>query len=377
VSTGTPSIRLAAARRWGAAAADARRTREAAEGYAAAVGLLPAVAWHGLDLATREEQLAQWAGLAADAAACAVLDARPELAVELLEQGRSVLWAQALNLRSDLTRLTEIAPGLAGRLDSIRVILDSPVPEVTPALSERAAGSGPVAGRARQQQDAVELRVRKAREWDDVLAQVRALAGFEHFPTAIPYTQLAAVAANGPVVIVNASRYGCHALIVDALREQVRVVTLPDLSLDAAVDHANGMLRALAGAAEPRRAFLDREKDRRAVIGVLDRTGPSVRRTGPSGRQLAMWKSSSWMLSGSRKTSTEDGIGLSVSMTPECSMPSSSSQLAHASKLARSATPKEMWSRPVSLSWKGSPGLASRWCRPIAMPERGSMSSTA
>jgi hypothetical protein len=96
----------------------------------------------------------------------------------------------------------------------------------------------------------------------------------------------------------------------------------------------------------------------------------TVRRTGPSGRQLAMWKSSSWMLSGSRKTSTEYGIGLSASMTPECSMPSSSSQLAHASRLARSATPKEMWSRPVRLSWKGWPGLASWWCRPIAMPER-------
>ena len=270
VPTGTPSVRLDAARMWGAAAADARRTPEAAEGYAAAVGLLPAVAWHGLDLATREEQLAQWAGLAADAAACAVMDARPELAVELLEQGRSVLWAQALNLRSDLTRLTEIAPDLAERLDSIRVILDSPVPEVTPPLSERSAGSGPVAGRARKQQDAVELRMRKAREWDDVLAQVRAVAGFEHFLSVIPYTQLAAVAADGPLVIVNASRYGCHALIVDALREQVRVVNLLDLSLDAAVDNANGMLRALAAAADPRRAFQDREKDRRAILDVLD-----------------------------------------------------------------------------------------------------------
>ena len=198
------------------------------------------------------------------------MDARPELAVELLEQGRSVLWAQALNLRSDLTRLTEIAPDLAERLDSIRVILDSPVPEVTPPLSERSAGSGPVAGRARKQQDAVELRMRKAREWDDVLAQVRAVAGFEHFLSVIPYTQLAAVAADGPLVIVNASRYGCHALIVDALREQVRVVNLLDLSLDAAVDNANGMLRALAAAADPRRAFQDREKDRRAILDVLD-----------------------------------------------------------------------------------------------------------
>ena len=87
--TAAPAIRLASARSWGSVAADAGRKHEAAEGYRVAVDLLPTVAWHGLDRATREEHLAQWAGLAADAAACAIQDGRPDLAVELLEQGRS------------------------------------------------------------------------------------------------------------------------------------------------------------------------------------------------------------------------------------------------------------------------------------------------
>ena len=269
VPTGTPGVRLFAAGMWGVAAANAGRTREAVEGFAVAVGLLPTAAWHGLDRATREERLAQFAGLATDAAACAILDARPELAVELLEQGRSVLWTQALNLRSDLTRLAENAADLAERLDSIRAILDSPLPEAPPPLPGRAAGSGPDLGRARQQQDAVDLRRRKAREWDEVLAQVRALPGFEHFLTAIPYADLASVAVDGPVVIVNASDRGCHALIVDAASEHVRVVSLPDLNRDEAVGHANAMLRALAGAADPRRAFQDRERDRHAVLDIL------------------------------------------------------------------------------------------------------------
>jgi hypothetical protein len=72
--------------------------------------------------------------------------------------------------------------------------------------------------------------------------------------------------------------------------------------------------------------------------------------------QPASQKISSWMLSGSRNTTTEYGIGLSVSITPECSTPSSSSQVAQASRSRRPATPKEMWSRPVLLSWKGWPG---------------------
>jgi hypothetical protein len=269
VPAGTPRVRLAVARRWGDTAAAAGREHEAAEGYRVAVGMLPQVAWHGLNRVTREEHLAQWAGLAADAAACAVLDGRPELAVELLEQGRSVLWTQALNLRGDLSRLAEQAPELAGRLVSIQKVLDTPVPD-TPSPPEPPGGSVLAAARGRQRQDAAELRRRMARDWDDVVAQVRALAGFEHFLAAIPYAELAAAAAGGPVVIVNASRYGCHALIADAGRERVRVVSLPSLSLDTAVDRANGMLRVLEDASAPGRSLLDREEDRHDMLDVLD-----------------------------------------------------------------------------------------------------------
>ncbi len=269
VPAGPPGIRLSAARNWGSAAAAAGRTGDAAEGYAAAVRLLPTVAWHGLDRRTREEQLAQLAGLAADAAARAVLDGRPGLAVELLEQGRSVLWNQALSLRSDLSRLAEEAPELAERLDSIRLILDSPLPETTPAPPEPGPGGDPFPGLARQHEDAADLRRRKAREWDDTLAQVRALPGFGHFLAAAPYPELVA-AAGGPVVIVNASSYGCHALITEAGTTQPRVVTLPGLSMAAAIENANTMLAALTGGATPGRPLLEREKDRHAMLDVLD-----------------------------------------------------------------------------------------------------------
>ena len=269
VPTGTPAIRLTAARSWGAGAARAGKTHGAAQGYAAAVVLLPTVVWHGLDRATREEQLTQWAGLASDAAACAVLDGRHDLAVELLEQGRLVLWTQALNLRGDLTRLAEKAPDLARRLESIRAFLDTPVPEVTSLVPEPTDGSLSTADRVRQVQSAADLRMRKAREWDDALAHVRGLAGFEHFLTAIPYTELA-TAVDGPVVIVNTSSYGCNALIVDADSEQSHVVSLPNMTLDAAVDQANGLLEAVAAASDPRWKFPDREKARRTMLDVLE-----------------------------------------------------------------------------------------------------------
>ena len=101
--------------------------------------LLPIAAWHGLDRTSREDQLAQWGDLAADAAARSILNGHPDHALELLEQGRSVLWTQVLNLRTDLTRLAERASGLARRLDQMRVILDTPVRETTLLLPDPAA----------------------------------------------------------------------------------------------------------------------------------------------------------------------------------------------------------------------------------------------
>jgi hypothetical protein len=269
VETATPRVRLTAAHRWGAVAADADRRQDAVEGFEVAVGLLPAVAWHGLDRITREEQLAQWAGLASDAAACAVLDGRPGLAVELLEQGRSVLWNQSLNLRTDLTRLTAAAPDLAGRLESIRAVLDTPIPDTFATVDEPAGET--VEGGAARSRAALDLRRRLAREWDQILARVRALNGeFEYFLAPTPYVELAAAVVDGPVVMVNTSRLGCHALIVDASSEQARVVDLPNLSLNTAIDRANEMLGALSGADDPARSFLERDRDRHAVLDILD-----------------------------------------------------------------------------------------------------------
>ncbi|MGH3982587.1 MAG: hypothetical protein ACRDSN_06245 [Pseudonocardiaceae bacterium] len=45
-----------------------------------------------------------------------------------------------------------------------------------------------------------------AREFDDLVGQVRALDGFEHLLAPTPFTQLRAAAVGGPVVIVNTSR---------------------------------------------------------------------------------------------------------------------------------------------------------------------------
>lgn len=268
-NSGIASWRLAAATSWGFKAAEAGRVHLAAEGFAEAVGLLPLVAWHGLGRATREEHLGKTASLPGDAAAYAVLDGHPDHAVELLEQGRSVIWTQALNLRSDLTQLADNHPDLAGRLQALRAILDTPPPDATSPTPGLKGKYTRVTWHSNERQDLVELRRRMSREWDNVLTEVRKLDGFGHLLSGIPYSELTAAASDGHVVVVYASRYGSRALIVASGANQPLVVDLPRLSLNTVVDRATKLVQALAGQADSKRAFPDRERARHAILDIL------------------------------------------------------------------------------------------------------------
>ncbi|MBV9011117.1 MAG: CHAT domain-containing protein [Pseudonocardiales bacterium] len=265
VKSGPPAARMRAGRAWGRAAIDVGWVNSAAEGFASAVELLPLLAWLGLPRATRERHLAEWSGLAADAAACAIRAGHPQRAVELLEASRSMLWAQTLNLRTDLSDLAQLAPDLATRLDQIRAQLDTSI--LASAPEEISANAGDPVGQLRAAQNRiVEDRMGWAREFDDLVSEVRTLDGFAHFLTPTPFAQLRAAATGGPVVIVNTSRHGCHAILVTTTG--ARVVELPDLTHDQAIEQAN-LLGALTHAGHADRPVPDREKDRQTVLNIL------------------------------------------------------------------------------------------------------------
>ncbi|WP_431981477.1 CHAT domain-containing protein [Streptomyces qinglanensis] len=100
--TGTDGVtswaRLDTAQKWAMFEAERNAWTSALEAYRIAVHTLPLLAHRGLDRSDQELHLARraWIGLAADAAACALNTGDPALAVELLERGRGVVWAQSL-----------------------------------------------------------------------------------------------------------------------------------------------------------------------------------------------------------------------------------------------------------------------------------------
>lgn len=231
------AVRIDAAYRWGWWAWESGDRDEAARGYAAAVALLPVLAWHGLDRSTQEEGLGRWAGLVSQAVTCSVVAGQPHRAVELAELGRSVLWTHMLRLRSDLSDLENSHPALAARLRQIRERLDRPAlwsaAGAMQAPIARAATGSPAGPEADWDQQRT-----LAREWDTLVAQVRALPGRQDFLRAPSFDDLRCAARQGPVVVLNTSVMGCHALVITADAADARVIDLPALT------HADVLRRA-------------------------------------------------------------------------------------------------------------------------------------
>ncbi|SHN38547.1 CHAT domain-containing protein [Cryptosporangium aurantiacum] len=234
------TVRVGAAYSAARLLADAGDLDAALTDYTAAIELLPRAGGQGVDRQAQEQQLALWSGLASDAAACAVACGRPERAVELLELGRSVVWAQILHRRDDFADLARIAPDVAAELAEVRDRLDH-------YEAESALVPLPAADR----DEAVDRlirddRVRLAARWDELVARARTLPGFERFLAPASFSSRAVTAGGDTIVLVNVSALRSDALVVTAAGPAV--VPLPGLTpaaVERAARHHLGMLDGL------------------------------------------------------------------------------------------------------------------------------------
>jgi hypothetical protein len=272
--TAAPSVRASAAIAWGHLAARAERWAEAVRAYRAAIDLLEKVAPRGLARGDQEHELIGITGVGSRAAACCLELGDVELAVELLEHGRGVLLSQAIATRTDLTALAERHPDLAERFIGLRDALDADSGlTVSDTLRDLAA----------------ERRRRLAEDLDTVIAQARALPGFEKFLLSLTASELRQAAGEGPVVLVNVDEIRSDALVLTA--DRVRHVALPALSAASVREQVVAFLGALgelpdsAGSVPAGPA----EEELSAVLGWLWDTvaGPVLGELGLAGRPAA------------------------------------------------------------------------------------------
>jgi tetratricopeptide (TPR) repeat protein len=214
VTAAPASTRAQAAMGWGQLATETADWPEAIRAYEAEAELLPQIAPLSLARTDQEFQLSQVAGFGPRAAACCLELGRPERALELLEQGRGILLAQALDTR-DSTTLARQHPEIANRFAVLRNELD---------------GAGI-------------RRPELADERDGVVAEIRRLPGFERFNLPPRAADLIEAADQGPVVLVNVSDLRSDALLVT--RSGIRAVRLTGASAEAVRAHVLEFITAL------------------------------------------------------------------------------------------------------------------------------------
>jgi tetratricopeptide (TPR) repeat protein/CHAT domain-containing protein len=161
--------------------------------------------------------------LASDSASAAIHAGNLEAAVELLEQGRSILWSKMEGYRYPLDQLRQVDEDLADHLQTLSIELDrlSVSPESRLLYSE---GHVP--------QAALDVHMRRHRilseEWEKVVGRVRAIEGFSNFLQAVPFDTLREATAEGPVILINISNYRCDVIILH-INNPPLLVNLPNL----------------------------------------------------------------------------------------------------------------------------------------------------
>lgn len=211
-------IRIEAGRDGGHLAAAGGLNGDALAFFAAAVKLTDEATWARPAYGDRERLLGRLTGLPSDAAAMAISEGIPEKAVELLEQGRGVLLTRFLEVQARYRALQDRAPEIAEQLTRLLRAADpstllipaddvSFMPATSPSRSEI------------------------AEDLDAVMSQIRARPDLAELLAAPHFPELLEAAASGPVIILNVSVYGCHALILAS--GGLQVVELPELDADA------------------------------------------------------------------------------------------------------------------------------------------------
>ncbi|RPB18391.1 hypothetical protein L211DRAFT_80808 [Terfezia boudieri ATCC MYA-4762] len=196
------------------------------------IHLLPLLTSRSLQREGQQHVLAQLTGLVSLAVSVSlVVEGSPLEALRLQELGRSVTNGQLLDYRSDISDLMEHHPKLAEEFDSLRQQLDSPLPvleSVDMSIHQLQCA----------QESTICRRNQTAKDFENILLQIREKPGFQNFLLAQSEAHLLSAAHRGPIVILNATSLRSDAILVT--RTNVTSISLPSLSHPLLVKYCTG-----------------------------------------------------------------------------------------------------------------------------------------
>ncbi|EJD03273.1 TPR-like protein [Fomitiporia mediterranea MF3/22] len=152
-------------------------------------------------------------------ASCAIGKDCLELAIEILEQGRGLLWSQLRDFRTPLDQLAETNKELVDNFMNVSRQLEN----LAKSRVELTATSTRDGGRSlrlynepgRKYFDEL-LKVKRelSTQQEGIINEIRGVPGFENFLEAMPFKLLQQAASEGPVIVVNFGITRSDALII-------------------------------------------------------------------------------------------------------------------------------------------------------------------
>jgi tetratricopeptide (TPR) repeat protein len=236
---GYPVDRLEAAHVWALSCSHQDDLIEAVRACKVMFSLVPQVVWLGRSVSERYAEVGRLADMVNDAVSIAISAGELQLGVEWLEEGRSIVWSQLLQLRTPLDELRLIEPGLADRLEQLSQTLD-----------QNSSSNGDDGSQPRQLVLEAESQSHRrfAEEREEIIGYSRKLPGFEDFLRPQKFSKLCRGAQAGNIVIVRADRDGvCDALIIPARSNKIMRIELPQMSRAKATNLQSKMTNFLQG----------------------------------------------------------------------------------------------------------------------------------
>ncbi|KAJ5720225.1 TPR Domain containing protein [Penicillium malachiteum] len=171
---------------------------------------------HSLDVSDKQYLLAEFSGLASDAAAATLIAGEtPYEALQLLELGRGVIMGSINEMRADISNLLQQHPLLGEEYIKLRDQINAPTRHLD-QLGIRTV----IAHHVNQRYSANQ-------KLDVIMQTIRSLPGFDRFLMAPSEDEFKVAATLGPIVIINISTFRCDALIVE--KHEIHAIPLPYL----------------------------------------------------------------------------------------------------------------------------------------------------
>jgi CHAT domain-containing protein len=137
-----------------------------------------------------------------------------ELAVETIEQGKTLIWSEIYGLRTSAGRIRTVNPNLADRLATVNQKLLT----VNASVLDRRAIGSLLDEEDNEHIDTFSPTFKEQRrllhERQEIVAGIKALPGFENFMEAVRFRTLQNAASRGPIIVINHCHWRCDILIV-------------------------------------------------------------------------------------------------------------------------------------------------------------------